>query len=908
MSNAMRTGKRWLAGVAAGALGAGLLVGLTAGPAQANTYGITLEFPSVTLVQTALTAQQIDFSTELNGVTQAVSGTTVAATITNSSGATWVGSEDTRFSVGQTGPTSGLGTFALGTGNSAATFATIPTGIYTFSAVMVNSSTGVALASATMPIAVVSAASAGTIAGSATFLAGNTTSDLPSPTQLVNTGGTVSSQYAFFANSAGGAIIAPVAMYVGSASPTNGSGNVTTLTPSLSLAEPGVVTFANGASQTWAASPGAGAVVVNFADPVDQITGTRTITISSSATVTSAAIASAQKATYTGGGSGFTATANVPATNGVEFTISGVTQISSANAAGVPVTVSVQAANANGSTSGSPVAWSAISPATTQSLVSGTGGVFSQKFTVSNPVNAKSALVTVAVPGATATYVVQFITPAVAAVTAVPGSVTAANSGTVTVNALVTNQFGAPVANWPVRAAVSGVAATTTPAALATGADGLASYTITVPAGTASGAVSNVTWSVWNGSNYTSITPATATVTYTSGSSAVSAIAVQGAITGNATIYNAMTGNKINTTANPLFVNTAQDFTLAYTPAADGFTWKISGTATNAAGVALAGAPVTITPSTGAYVQSATTGKFVTTSTVFTDSTGKFTAVLTSSKTGEISWALTSGTVTTTVKAEYRNRPTDARAVAVSVSSAEVVAGGGTTITATVTDRFGNPVPETPVTFTESGPGYIGGSGFGTTGAEGKVEATLVTVTGQSGDSTVGATVSTSSSVLDMPKNAVSAAAQVYESQLLTMQVGNGAEIVTSYPVPTTSTTPATSYTIAGVTAGVRAANTPVKILPSRSDKSITIVGARTTVSGKPGIVIDGVVTGIENGKTVKPFFRFPGQTTFTEGSARPVIAGGSFEWQRKTGKKFYAYVTSDDGLVQSNRVTISAN
>jgi hypothetical protein len=30
--------------------------------------------------------------------------------------------------------------------------------------------------------------------------------------------------------------------------------------------------------------------------------------------------------------------------------------------------------------------------------------------------------------------------------------------------------------------------------------------------------------------------------------------------------------------------------------------------------------------------------------------------------------------------------------------------------------------------------------------------------------------------------------------------------------------------------------------------------------------------------------------------------------WQRKTGKKFYAYVTSDDGAVKSNTVIIAAN
>ena len=78
-------------------------------------------------------------------------------------------------------------------------------------------------------------------------------------------------------------------------------------------------------------------------------------------------------------------------------------------------------------------------------------------------------------------------------------------------------------------------------------------------------------------------------------------------------------------------------------------------------------------------------------------------------------------------------------------------------------------------------------------------------------------------------------------------------------------------------------------------------------MSGRPGIAIEGVTTGIENGKTVIPYFRFPGQTDYTQGSARPVITDDEFTWQRKTGKKFYAYVTNDDGKVKSNRVIIAA-
>jgi len=89
--------------------------------------------------------------------------------------------------------------------------------------------------------------------------------------------------------------------------------------------------------------------------------------------------------------------------------------------------------------------------------------------------------------------------------------------------------------------------------------------------------------------------------------------------------------------------------------------------------------------------------------------------------------------------------------------------------------------------------------------------------------------------------------------------------------------------------------------------KSISIVGSRTTVRRKPGISIVGVTQGFEDGKTVLPYFRFPGETTYTQGSARPEITDGEFVWQRKTGKKFYAYVTNDDGSVKSNRVIIPA-
>jgi hypothetical protein len=88
----------------------------------------------------------------------------------------------------------------------------------------------------------------------------------------------------------------------------------------------------------------------------------------------------------------------------------------------------------------------------------------------------------------------------------------------------------------------------------------------------------------------------------------------------------------------------------------------------------------------------------------------------------------------------------------------------------------------------------------------------------------------------------------------------------------------------------------------------ITIIGSRTTVGGKPGIRVDGVSTGYPEGTVLKSWFRFPGETSYTEGTAQIIVGtDGTFTWSRKTGKKFYAYVQAPDNT-QSNRVIIAAN
>jgi hypothetical protein len=57
---------------------------------------------------------------------------------------------------------------------------------------------------------------------------------------------------------------------------------------------------------------------------------------------------------------------------------------------------------------------------------------------------------------------------------------------------------------------------------------------------------------------------------------------------------------------------------------------------------------------------------------------------------------------------------------------------------------------------------------------------------------------------------------------------------------------------------------------------------------------------------TVRPWIKFPGQPTYTEGAAViPVATDGTFTWSRKSNKKTYVYVAH--ATTKSNTVTIPA-
>ena len=87
--------------------------------------------------------------------------------------------------------------------------------------------------------------------------------------------------------------------------------------------------------------------------------------------------------------------------------------------------------------------------------------------------------------------------------------------------------------------------------------------------------------------------------------------------------------------------------------------------------------------------------------------------------------------------------------------------------------------------------------------------------------------------------------------------------------------------------------------------KSITIEGARVMRDGKPAIRVTGTSNCL-SGQVLIPYIRLSGQTSFFEGSARPVIASdGTFTFFRKGTKRVTVYFKTAD--VVSNRVSIAS-
>ena len=87
---------------------------------------------------------------------------------------------------------------------------------------------------------------------------------------------------------------------------------------------------------------------------------------------------------------------------------------------------------------------------------------------------------------------------------------------------------------------------------------------------------------------------------------------------------------------------------------------------------------------------------------------------------------------------------------------------------------------------------------------------------------------------------------------------------------------------------------------------SIVITGTRAEVRGRPGIIVSGVAQGLSPDTMVHPWFKFPGHTSYRQGTSRISIdESGELTWQRRTGKKIYISLRSADGQPLSNRLII---
>ncbi len=66
---------------------------------------------------------------------------------------------------------------------------------------------------------------------------------------------------------------------------------------------------------------------------------------------------------------------------------------------------------------------------------------------------------------------------------------------------------------------------------------------------------------------------------------------------------------------------------------------------------------------------------------------------------------------------------------------------------------------------------------------------------------------------------------------------------------------------------------------------------------------------GFDTGAILRPWTRFPGQTSYTQGAARILVdAQGGFTWERRAGKTIYISIRSEDATVVSNRLILRTN
>jgi hypothetical protein len=299
------------------------------------------------------------------------------------------------------------------------------------------------------------------------------------------------------------------------------------------------------------------------------------------------------------------------------------------------------------------------------------------------------------------------------------------------------------------------------------------------------------------------------------------------------------------------------------------------------------GTMATFTPATsppGQVVVKAPAGVFLTTSTQSTWNGSKSELTVTSgtpvrafaTRTGTHPITFTSGELKVTGLVKVSTAPVGAYNVAISPSTQEIATGGFGFVDVSVTDPFGNRVPNTTddtgaVTLTASGAALLSG-----------LTSSLTLTTDANGVARVPVIAGRS------PGDVLLKVTPAAGTRVAAWQPGYVKP--SGFPAPVVE-----AKAIANVTS-----------TPDEPTASITIVGTRGTVQGKPGIVIDGATTNLDDSSVLTPWVRLAGQQGFTAGTTSIAVAfDGTFTWSRKTNKSAQVYVSTSDMAMRSNTVTI---
>lgn len=379
------------------------------------------------------------------------------------------------------------------------------------------------------------------------------------------------------------------------------------------------------------------------------------------------------------------------------------------------------------------VSWSSaaageVTPRTTSSTVAATSvttdssGYASLTLTNNSPIDGAS--VTVTVSGFTGTAAGQVILwqkskPASVAVSGGTG-MKAATKSTNTITWTYTDTFGAPVVGAVVDLSISGANSATSTVVIpstTTDANGVASYTFTDSAGVeASSTLGTTTLTATAretslaGSRtitWVATMPVVATITgFKNDNEATSAPATYpDPVDAGVVIYDtASTGTKY-------LIDTASNLTRSLLLGGDNkdqvaFQYTLK----DAAGGLVSGVPVTLTATDGLWILNSI-GLPAASRTIYPGTGGTISFIVMATKTGTHTLTLTSGAVSTTTKLIYGNAAADARYLALSPASASGTANAEKlpSTTATVTDRWGNPVSGVTITVVHTGVGRLAG-------------------------------------------------------------------------------------------------------------------------------------------------------------------------------------------------------